>query len=36
MREDETSETSVLDPDFAPDLEEIIRNRQPSNRPAMD
>ena len=34
--ERETGESPVLDPDFAADVEEIIRNRQPWNPPAWD
>ena len=34
--EEETGETPVLDPDFAADMEEIIRNRKPWNPPAWD
>jgi antitoxin (DNA-binding transcriptional repressor) of toxin-antitoxin stability system len=34
--EEETGESPVLDPDFAADVEEIIRNRQPWNPPAWD
>ncbi len=33
QHEQETGESPVLDPDFAADLEEIIRNRQPWNPP---
>jgi antitoxin (DNA-binding transcriptional repressor) of toxin-antitoxin stability system len=32
--EQETGETPVLDPDFAADVEEIVRNRKPWNPPA--
>jgi antitoxin (DNA-binding transcriptional repressor) of toxin-antitoxin stability system len=32
--EEETGESPVLDPDFAADVEDIIRNRQPWNPPA--
>jgi len=32
----ETGETPVLDPDFAEDVAEIIRNRKPWNPPAWD
>jgi antitoxin (DNA-binding transcriptional repressor) of toxin-antitoxin stability system len=34
--EEETREVPVLDPDFAEDMEEIIKNRQPWNPPAWD
>ncbi len=34
--EEETGEAPVLDPDFAADVEEIVRNRQPWNPPAWD
>ena len=34
--EEETGESPVLDPDFAADVEEIIRNRNPWNPPAWD
>jgi antitoxin (DNA-binding transcriptional repressor) of toxin-antitoxin stability system len=34
--EEETGEAPVLDPDFAADVEEIIRNRRPWNPPAWD
>lgn len=34
--EEETGEAPVLDPDFAADVEEIIRNRKPWNPPAWD
>ena len=34
--EKETGESPVLDPDFADDVEEIIRNRKPWNPPAWD
>ena len=34
--EEETGESPVLDPDFAADVEEIIRNRKPWNPPAWD
>lgn len=34
--EEETGETPVLDPDFAADMEEIVRNRKPWNPPAWD
>jgi antitoxin (DNA-binding transcriptional repressor) of toxin-antitoxin stability system len=34
--EDETGEAPVLDPEFAADVEEIIRNRKPWNPPAWD
>jgi antitoxin (DNA-binding transcriptional repressor) of toxin-antitoxin stability system len=34
--EEETGEAPVLDPDFAADMEEIIRNRKPWNPPAWD
>ncbi len=34
--EDETGEAPVLDPDFAADVEEVIRNRKPWNPPAWD
>jgi antitoxin (DNA-binding transcriptional repressor) of toxin-antitoxin stability system len=32
-REKETGEQPVLDPDFAADVEEIVRNRKPWNPP---
>lgn len=34
--EEETGESLVLDPDFAADVEEIIRNRKPWNPPAWE
>jgi antitoxin (DNA-binding transcriptional repressor) of toxin-antitoxin stability system len=34
--EEESGEAPVLDPDFAADVEEIIRNRRPWNPPAWD
>ncbi len=34
--EEETGLAPTLDPDFAADVEEIIRNRQPWNPPAWD
>jgi hypothetical protein len=34
--EEETGDAPVLDPDFAADVEEIIRNRKPWNPPAWD
>jgi antitoxin (DNA-binding transcriptional repressor) of toxin-antitoxin stability system len=34
--EDETGEAPVLDADFAADVEQIIRNRQPWNPPSWD
>ena len=34
--EEEIGESPVLDPDFAADVEEIIRNRKPWNPPAWD
>ncbi|MGB9029091.1 MAG: hypothetical protein WCC27_03140 [Acidobacteriaceae bacterium] len=34
--EEETGEAPVLDPDFAADVEEIVRNRKPWNPPAWD
>jgi antitoxin (DNA-binding transcriptional repressor) of toxin-antitoxin stability system len=34
--EKETKESPALDPDFAADVEEIIRNRKPWNPPAWD
>ncbi|HME09881.1 MAG TPA: hypothetical protein VKG25_22670 [Bryobacteraceae bacterium] len=34
--EEETGHSPVLDPDFADDVEEIIRNRKPWNPPAWD
>jgi antitoxin (DNA-binding transcriptional repressor) of toxin-antitoxin stability system len=34
--EEETGEAPVLDPDFASDVEEIIRNRKPWNPPAWE
>ena len=34
--EQETGGSPVLDPDFAADVEEIIRNRKPWNPPAWD
>lgn len=34
--EEETGEAPVLDPDFAADVEEILRNREPWNPPAWD
>ena len=34
--EEETGESPVLDPDFAADVEEIIRDRKPWNPPAWD
>ncbi len=35
-REEETGESPVLDPDFAADVEKIVRNRKPWNPPAWD
>jgi antitoxin (DNA-binding transcriptional repressor) of toxin-antitoxin stability system len=35
-REKETGESSVLDPDFAADVEEIVRKRKPWNPPSWD
>jgi hypothetical protein len=34
--EEETGERPVLDPDFADDVAEIVRNRKPWNPPAWD
>jgi antitoxin (DNA-binding transcriptional repressor) of toxin-antitoxin stability system len=34
--EEETGEAPVLEPDFAADVEEIIKNRKPWNPPAWD
>jgi hypothetical protein len=34
--EEETGQTATLDPDFAADVEEIIRNRKAWNPPAWD
>lgn len=34
--EEETGKAPILDPDFAADLEEIIKNRRPWNPPAWD
>lgn len=34
--EEETCEAPVLDPDFAADVEEIVRNRKPWSPPAWD
>ena len=34
--EKETGQAPVLDPDFAADVEEIVRNRKPWNPPAWD
>jgi antitoxin (DNA-binding transcriptional repressor) of toxin-antitoxin stability system len=34
--EEETGEVPVLDPDFAADVEEIMRNRKPWNPPTWD
>jgi antitoxin (DNA-binding transcriptional repressor) of toxin-antitoxin stability system len=34
--EEESGESPVLDPDFAADVEEIVRNRKPWNPPAWD
>jgi len=34
--EEETGESPILDPDFAADVEEIIRNRKPWTPPAWD
>jgi len=34
--EEETGESPVLDPEFAADVEEIIRNRKPWNPPEWD
>jgi len=34
--EEEIGEAPVLDPDFAADVEEIVRNRKPWNPPAWD
>jgi antitoxin (DNA-binding transcriptional repressor) of toxin-antitoxin stability system len=34
--EDATGQSPALDPDFAVDMEEIIRNRKPWNPPAWD
>jgi len=36
QHEQETGESPVLDPDFAADVEEIIRNRKPWNPPPWD
>jgi antitoxin (DNA-binding transcriptional repressor) of toxin-antitoxin stability system len=34
--ESETGEAPVLDPDFAADVDEIVRNRKPRNPPSWD
>jgi hypothetical protein len=34
--EEETGEAPVLDPDFAADVEEIVKNRKPWNPPAWE
>jgi hypothetical protein len=34
--EDELGQAPTLDPDFAADVEEIVRNRKPRNPPAWD
>ena len=34
--EKETGEVPVLDPDFAADIEDIVRNRKPWNPPSWD
>jgi antitoxin (DNA-binding transcriptional repressor) of toxin-antitoxin stability system len=34
--EEETGKAPILDSDFASDVEEIVRNRKPSNPPAWD
>jgi hypothetical protein len=34
--EEETGEAPALDPDFAADVEEIVRNRKPWNPPTWD
>jgi antitoxin (DNA-binding transcriptional repressor) of toxin-antitoxin stability system len=34
--EEETGKVPVLDPDFAADLEEIVKNRKPWNPPAWE
>jgi antitoxin (DNA-binding transcriptional repressor) of toxin-antitoxin stability system len=34
--EEETGKAPVLDPDFAADLEEIVKNRKPWNPPAWE
>jgi hypothetical protein len=34
--EQETGQAPTLDPDFAADVEEIVRNRQPWNPPEWD
>lgn len=34
--EEESGESPLLDPDFATDVEEIVRNRKPWNPPAWD
>jgi len=34
--EEETGQAPTLDPDFAADVEEIVRNRKPWNPPAWD
>jgi hypothetical protein len=34
--EEETGKAPILDPDFAADLEEIIKNRRPWNPPAWE
>jgi antitoxin (DNA-binding transcriptional repressor) of toxin-antitoxin stability system len=36
MHEEETGKTPVLDPDFAADLEEIIKNRKKWNPPSWE
>ena len=36
VHEEETGQAPTLDPDFAADVEEIIRNRKPWNPPAWD
>ena len=34
--EEETGKAPILDPDFAADVEEMVRNRKPWNPPAWD
>lgn len=36
VHEEQTGEAPVLDPDFAADVEQIVRNRKPWNPPAWD
>jgi prevent-host-death family protein len=36
VHEEETGKAPVLDPDFAQDVEEILRNRKPWNPPAWE